>query len=455
MSTQKKQKGMSRRDFLKLSGTAVGAAVATAACQPMVLPSPTPETAPAEMEAPVVLKGATVNFLGYPMFVPTMNDLFRSFAIDWATQNSVKFNIEMATTSDIAARVATAIETKQGPNIVQYAATPASIVAGLVDITELAEELGDQQEGWYDTAPAVSTAEGKWYAIPMGSHTMMANWRVDWFQEAGYEEFPDTWEELLEAGKMLKAAGHPLGFVFSPTAPFDGLGHSLVVLWSFGGKEFESDGTLALDSQETMDALEFAIEFYNEACDPGVTAYGDGTNNQAFLAGQISSTLNVNTIYLPALESNPEVAEAMDHALPPAGPAGRFSYQGFPFVSVLNHTEGIDREAALAFMRDFFDVSNYAQWIKEGKGYLIPLGPIYEDLPIWDPDPKLALTREVGRLGRWSGYALPSPSPLSSLMQAQFTMSKLFSNACTTGEARQALDDTLREIEDLERQAAS
>lgn len=448
---------LTRRDFLKYSGVALGASALAGCAAPQPTPAPVPTAAPAAaapaVAAPAVLKGATINYLGYAMFVPQMNETFQVFALDWATQNGVKFNWELATTSDIAARVATAIETKSGPTIVQYASPPANFAAGLVDITDLANALGDQQEGWYPTAPAVSTLEGRWYAVPMGSHTPMLNYREDWMKEVGVEKFPDTWDEVLELSKLLKAAGRPPGWVFGGAkTPFDGLAHALMIMWAFGSKEFNPDGSVALDSAETIQALEFAIKLHREGNDPGATAYNDGTNNQAFLAGQISMTFNVNTIYLPAKTDRPEVAQAMNHALPPSGPAGRFAYQGYPFVSVMGHAQDRDRDAARAFLRDFFDVRNYSKWIKDGKGYLIPLAPIYENLPIWDSDPKLQLAREIGRLGRWAGYALPTPSKLSALMTSQFTISNMFSNAVTSGNARSALDATLAEIELLKKQ---
>ena len=463
------KKIVSRRDFVKATALGGGAIVLAACAAPAAPAAPAaaapaataaPTAAPtaaatADVNAPVVLKGATVNFLGYAMFVPKMNEYFQTFAIDWATQNGVKFNLELATTSDVAARVATAIETKQGPTIVQYTAPPANLVNGLVDITELAEKIGAEQEGWYPAARAVSTVDNKWYAMPLGSHTPVFAYRPDWFTEAGIEKFPDTWDEFYEAGKVMKAAGHPFGFVFGGAqTPFDGLAHADVLLWSFGGKEFNTDGTLALDSPETIAALEYAIKLHTDANDPGATGYNDATNNQAFLAEQLSATMNVNTIYLPALTNNPTLAKAMTHSLPPQGPAGRFAYQGYPYVSVLNHAEGLDREAALAFLGDFFTVSNYAKYIKEGKGYLIPLGPIYENLPIWDTDPKLAIMRDVGRIARWGGYELASPTPLSAAMVSQFTMAKMFQNAVTNGDARAALDATLAEIEDLKAQVS-
>ncbi len=467
-------KNVSRRDFLKVTGFGLGGAT-LAACAPAAAtsaaapteaataaaatPTPTPTvepTTPAAIAtggAPVTLKGASINFLGYAMFVPKMNEIFQSFAIDWATQNGVKFNLEMATTSDVAARVATAIETGQGPTIVQYASPPANIVDGLTDITELADKLAAQQGGWYPAAPAVATVDQKWYAIPLGSHTPVYAWRPDWFTEAGIEKFPDTWNEFYEAGKVMKKAGHPFGFVLGGSGtPFDGLAHAMVLLWSYGAKEFEPDGTLVLDSPETIAALEYAIKLHQDANDPGATAYNDATNNQAFIAEQLSATMNVNTIYLPALTNAPKVAAAMKHALPPQGPAGRFTYQGYPYISILNHTEGMDRDAALAFLGDFFAVGQYAQYIKEGRGYLIPLAPTYESLPIWDIDPKLAIMREAGRLSRWGGFENPSPTKLSAAMVSQFTVAKMFHNAATNGNAREALDGTLREIEDLQAQ---
>jgi multiple sugar transport system substrate-binding protein len=394
--------------------------------------------------------------LTYSLFVPEMNDLFQEFTNAWATEKGVQVELEYVSTSDIAARVASAIETNSGPNIVQFTSPPANLVNGLVDITDVADTIGEQQEGWYPAAQAVSTVEGRWYAVPVGSNTLMVNYREDWFGEVGYESFPDTWEDMLEAGRVLKEAGHPYGWVFSGgQAPFDGIGHSLVTLWSFGAQEFDESGELALDSPETIAALEYAITLYNEACDPGANAYNDATNNQAFLAGQISLTMNVNTIYLPAINDNPELAAAMNHALPPQGPGGRFSYQGFPFFGILNHSEGDVLESSKEFLLDFYAVEQFSSWIKLGRGYLIPQAPIYEDLDIWDPDPKLQLAREVARIGRWAGYPLPSPTPLSSLMSSQFTIGNMFTNAVTNGDPRAALDATLAEIEGLRQQATS
>src|SRR5205807_3982969 len=131
---------------------------------------------------------------------------------------------------------------------------------------------------------------------PMGQNNWFMNYREDWFKEAGITKFPDTYDDLLAAGTKLKAAGHPFGFTFSDKAGGDGNATPRMVLWAFGGKEFNQDGSLALDSKETIAALEYAIKLHNAAGDPAEGSYTDGDNNANFLAGKISLTPNVNTI---------------------------------------------------------------------------------------------------------------------------------------------------------------
>ena len=165
-------------------------------------------------------------------------------------------------------------------------------------------------------------------------------------------------------------------------------------------------------------------------------AYDDGANNAAFLASKISMTANVNTIYLPALKNNPDVAAGMNHALPPKGPAGRFGYGQLPWWGILNHTEGADLDAAKDLMRQFFSIKNFSAFYKAGQGYILPLLPNYENEPIWPEDPKLAIAKEMFKLARPAGYALPNQTKLAALMQDKIVIGKLFSQACSTGDAR-------------------
>ncbi|HEU5192503.1 MAG TPA: extracellular solute-binding protein, partial [Methylomirabilota bacterium] len=81
----------------------------------------------------------------------------------------------------------------------------------LVDVSDIAEEVGKQQGGWYDEIKRLSVDKGKWKSVPNGNIGQLMVYRKDWFDEAGIKKFPDTWDEFLEAGIKLKAKGHPFG----------------------------------------------------------------------------------------------------------------------------------------------------------------------------------------------------------------------------------------------------
>ena len=433
---------LSRRNFLRLSSAFV-ATSALAACA-----APSAPAAPQEGSAPAA-EAATVEFLGGPWsFLPALDVVIDSFAAEWGPENNAVVTFERDT--QILPKIQTAIETGSGGNIIQYSQAPQIFANSLVDVTDLAMVLDEEGGGFLPNAPFNMVSEGKWLGLPLGQHNWFVNYRQDWIQEEGYETFPDTWAEALELGRALKAKDRPFGLPFSDLAAGDGNAVPRIMLWAFGGKEFNEDGSLALDSQETLEALEFSIQLHNEAGDPGETAWDDGANNASFLAGTISMTLNVNTIYLPALENNPDIAEAMNHGLPPEGPAGRYGVGTLPWWGLLDHTEGASLDASRKFMADFCAIPSLSEFYKAGQGYLLPLLRGYEDEPIWPEDPKLAIAKEMFQLALPPGYALEHQTPLAGLIQDRILIGKLFSQACSTGNANAALEGVLKDIEDLQ-----
>jgi multiple sugar transport system substrate-binding protein len=72
-------------------------------------------------------------------------------------------------------------------------------------------------------------------------------------------------------------------------------------LWSWGGKEVESDGkTVVLNSKQTVESVKFMVGFWKDGYDEGALAWDDSSNNRAFLSGTCSCTLNGASIYLEA-----------------------------------------------------------------------------------------------------------------------------------------------------------
>ena len=368
-------------------------------------------------------------------------------ANDRAKQNNVTLTLTREAT--LLPKIQTAIETGGGANIIQYSQPTAVFAKSLADISDVADFIDKQGGGFLPAGPNFCKVGGKWLGVPMGQNNWFMNYREDWFKEVGVTKFPDTWDDLLVAGTKLKAAGHPFGLTLSDKAGGDGNATPRMLLWAFGGKEFNQDGSVALDSKETIAALEYAIKLHNAAGDPGEVAYDDGANNAAFLAGKISMTPNVNTIYLPALKTAPDIAKNMNHAVPPQGPGGRFTGVQLNWWGVLNLTKGIDLDASKDLIKQFFSIKNLGPFFKAGQGYILPMLPAYESEPIWSPDPKLAIAKDVFKLSRPPGFDLKEQTKLSGLMIDKVIIGKLFSQACSTGNARAALDGILKDINDL------
>ncbi|MBP1860625.1 extracellular solute-binding protein [Rhizobium herbae] len=63
-----------------------------------------------------------------------------------------------------------------------------------------------------------ATSTGELNSFPFNSSTAMFYYNADAFQKAGIDFKPDTWEQVEEAARKLKAAGYecPLGFNFDP-----------------------------------------------------------------------------------------------------------------------------------------------------------------------------------------------------------------------------------------------
>ena len=306
------------------------------------------------------LKGTKLTILVGQFYVPENNTQLDQLAADLAQGYRHGYPCR-------ASRAATSWAPRPPPSSAAGAAptcrsasssTPISMRPKLADVTDLADEIGKSYGGWYDVAKQACIVDGRWKSLCLGQAPAAWNYRVDQFQAAGIDKFPDTFDELLVAAKALHAKGTPIGMTLGH-ASGDGRSTNYPVLWAFGGKEFEADGkTVALNSPETLKAVEWYAEIYKYFI-PGTTAWLDPDNNQAFLAGKCSATVNVNTIYLAARAAAPtdpamkNIAENMDHGNWPAGPAGRFANYNInvwlPFASSQN------RAGQMAFLRAWFD----------------------------------------------------------------------------------------------------
>src|SRR3984885_318899 len=252
--------------------------------------------------APAFAQGTTIHWLRWNDFVPASDQLLRKELIPAAEKElGIKINLETVNGNDLQPRVTASGQSGSGPDLIMIFNNQSALYAeSVVDVSDLAEEVSSREGGLYKYSRAVTSDGKKFNAMPWTIVGAMNAYRKSWFEEVGYTKFPETWDAYYDAGKKLKAKGRPLGQAVSHSFG-DPPTFAYPYLWSWGGKEIEADGkTVVLNSKETVDSVEFAVGFWSDAYDDGGLAWDDTSNNRAFLAGTISSTLNGASIYLEA-----------------------------------------------------------------------------------------------------------------------------------------------------------
>src|SRR5215831_369712 len=282
---------ITRRRLLKLSGA--GAVTAQTGGLAAIL---------ASGQAPVLAQESTVHWLRWADFVPASDVLLKGqITQECKKATGITLKLETINANDLQSRITSAIQSGTGADIIMAIGNwPQLYAESLADASDVAEEIGQVQGGYYDVSRLVATVGNKWIGVPWTVGGGLIAYRKAWLEEVGYQTFPDTWDALRDAGKKLKAKGRPIGQTAGHTFG-DAPSWWYPYLWSWGGKEVEADGkTVALNSKETVESIKFAIAFWKDACDEGGLAWDDTNNNRAYLANTISSTSNGASIYLLA-----------------------------------------------------------------------------------------------------------------------------------------------------------
>jgi multiple sugar transport system substrate-binding protein len=267
----------------------------------------------------------------------------------------------------------------------------------------------------------------KWKALPWGNIGQLEVYRTDWFKEAGITKFPDSWEDLLAAGRLLKAKGHPFGFELGHGFG-DNHGWLYPLLWSYGGREVDRDGkTVLIDSDETARAVDFCRRFYKETMFEDVLGWTDVNNNKAFFGEQISCTNNASSILVVGKRDFPEIAKVTDHALNPQGPKGRFHMLNAQSHAILTHAP--DQAAAKAFLRWLYDDKQLSAWLASADAYYAPYLRAYDNHPMWNPEPRYLPYKESLKTSRLPGWPGP-PGHAMSESVAKYVLVDMFAKAC-------------------------
>src|SRR5262245_38138512 len=418
----KQNRSVTRRDFLKTSGVAAGAAgLAPALSAPFV------STALAQTK--------TLKVLQWSHFVPQFDTWFDGFAKGWGKQNGITVTVDHIPHLEEPARAAAEVAAGAGHDLIMFNGYggPHLFEKHLTDLTGLVEELEKKYGKVQPIGRQIGYNESTktWSAFPDYYISFPGLYRKDLWDEIGMK--PETWEDLRVGGAKLKAKGNPVGI---------GLGHSVdpnvsyrSILWSYGASECDESGkNVTLNSKQTLEAVKFVRALYREAMEPDVLSWDDASNNKYLASGRASWIHNPISAYRTIQKANPELADKIYAWKTPAGPVRRIAAASPNSYVIWRFAR--NKEGAIEFLRFWADhgVESFAA----STGYNHPLFadivpkpmPILSNDPTSHPPDKLSVLQTANEWHATYGYPGPA-GPASDEVADNFVLIDMVAKAAT------------------------
>jgi len=393
---------ITRRGVIK-AGAALGAAGALASPFGGLVAPAGAQASPTYRPEP----NAELRVLRWSAFVKGDEDQWLANSAKFTEKTGVRVRVDKESWEDIRPKAAVAANVGSGPDIMLvWFDDPHQYPEKLMDVTELADDLGRRYGGWYPGLEGYAKRDGRFIGLPLATIGNAVCYRDSWVKEAGFQQFPKDTAGFLELCRALKAKGHPAGFAHGK-AVGDGNNFAHWIMWSHGGKLVDENGKVTVNSPETVAGLRYARDLYQTYI-PGTESWLDVNNNRAFLAGEISLTANGVSLYYAA-KTDPKLADmARDiRTTPfPVGPSGEAVelYQTTSAI-VFKHTKF--PQAALAYLQFMYDKPQMDAWITASSAYCCQPLKAFADNPVWTADPVHAPFARASEILRPNGYAGP------------------------------------------------
>jgi multiple sugar transport system substrate-binding protein len=375
-------------------------------------------------------KGASLRVLRPAKFVQGDETQWLANTKRFTEKTGIDVKVDSESWEDLRPKTAVAANVGTGPDIIlAWQEDPHLFADKLVPLDDLTNYLGAKYGGWFPVCKTYGINNGTWIAMPVGCNGSAMVYRKSWLGEAGYDEVPKDFPGFLAMAKKMKQAGHPIGFALG-NAVGDG-GWTDWVLWGFGASLVDENDKVAINSKETIQALEYAAELSKTFIE-GTFAWLDPSNNKAFLAGDISLTANGISIYYAAKTSeDPKMkalAEDIHHANFPIGPVG-FATQGALVINSCIFKYSKYPNAAKEYLRFMMEEPQYEEWQTASIGYWVHPLEAYDGMKFWSEDPKYAPYKNIARNALPQSYK-GHPGEAAAAAKADMVTLNMFQTVC-------------------------
>ncbi len=362
----------SRRDFLKRAGALGALAVAgptiLAACgddDAAVTLAPGVGGAPAtKFREPAERLSGDLKILLWSHFVPSHDEWFDAFAQQWGEEVGVNVTVDHIGVGDVPAAIAGELASGDPEHdLLQYIAVQSQHEPSVVDM----KDVVDEAEGRYGQMVELTRKSSfnpnteKFYAYAPAWVPDPGDYRKSLWTPAGFPDGPVTWDDLLEGGsKIFAEQGVQMGIGMSQEIDSNMAGRAL--LWSYGAAIQNEDEEVVLNSDETVAAVEYMKELFENAMTPEVFAWNAASNNQGLIAGELSYILNSISAYRTAQEANPAVAEDVFFTPALEGPEAAWAAQHVLYNWLVPDFDGVNVSAAQEFLLHYTENLDSVTW---------------------------------------------------------------------------------------------
>jgi ABC-type glycerol-3-phosphate transport system substrate-binding protein len=378
MGFDRRPLAITRRRFL--GGVAVGAVAPQllAACGDDEEAATPTTAAPEEVGAPetTVLEqpasqlSGDLRILMWSHFVPSHDDWFNAFARDWGQEVGVNVTVDHINTAEVPGQITSQIAAGSGHDLIQHISAIPQFEPSVLDMTDVVSEAESRYGDMLDVCKRSSFNPNteKYFAYAPGWAPDPGNYRRSLWEAVGLPDGPSSYDELLEGGKQIRSdQGIQLGIGMSQEIDSNMAG--LAMIWSFGGSVQDEDENVAINSPETIAAVEYMSELFGGAMTDEVFAWNAASNNQGMASGALSYILNSISAYRTAQEQNPVVADDIFFVPALEGPETALAAQHVLYNWIVpNHAANPD--AAQEFLLHY--TANYAHACYNSKLYDFP-----------------------------------------------------------------------------------
>lgn len=423
------QSKLSRRHFLQLTGGAL-AVTALAACAP-------PAPAPSGGDDGGGDSGATAEVglfwvLTAKDFHPDYNDYVRTKITEYAADQG--WDLEIADIAGFASgsgeveKLAASVQAGDPPDLVlhTFAVTQVQNLGIVEPVSDIVAEI---EEAYGEAAPFLQQTmivDGDWWAVPYHQRSGGGYYRRDVFDAAGIDlQSIRTYEDLREATLAASNPDEEL-YGWGITVNRSGDGNSIInrVKTGYGaGWQDETGQFIRTNSEEMVAAMNFLKDTYidptwEDMLPPGVLAWNDISNNEAYLGGVIAYTENAGTVFAKAVVDGNPVADQTNYLKPPGGPVNQ-EFQSIPSKNWYMMKGAKNPDAARQLVIDFTaDVARMDEMLASSPAYAIPAYTDLWELSEYTQGYEIALQQKSAALDASGINPTTWPGPSSAAMDA-------------------------------------